>query len=199
MKKILALMVVFGMGAFASVAQAQDKKSYVILGYGAIAASGGETIENEGGSTTEYTEAGGYLRLGYGYYLNENLSLELSIIDIAGINQKTSFGAISVESGFATLSSTEFAAVYYKPLNEKTNLTLRGGLVSYSWASAEGEAVSETGDAVYSGTTPVLGVGIETGNWQFELAQYDFTLTLEDGTNVYTGPMVLSAGYKFRF
>ncbi len=211
MKKILALILVFGMGALASVAQAQEMKSYVILGYGVIASSGGATVTQPyiDGTvvTTEYSEAGGYLRLGYGYYLNETLSLEASYIDIAGINGKVTVDdskcvniicfSGTAEGGVAVLSTTEFAAVYYKPLNEKTNLTLRGGLVSYSWSGVDD--VELEGFKTTSGTTPVLGVGAEVGNWQFELLSYDFTLTDSEGDDIYTGPLILSAGYKFRF
>ncbi len=194
-------MVVLAWGAVASVAQAQDKKSYIVFGYGLVASSGGETVsktDNFGNVTTAtYSEPGDYLRLGYGYHLNESLSLELAHIDIAGINTEVMIGSSSIEGGYASLSTTEGSLVYYKPLNEKTKLTLRGGLVSYSWTPL-GE-VDFTEFNKTSGTTLLLAVGAEKGNWQFELQSYDVTLTDNDGDNLYTGPMILSAGYKFRF
>ncbi len=208
-------MVVLAWGAVASVAQAQDKKFYVIGSLGIYAVSGDESVTMELSFTNseyrlknEYSEDGQNLRLGFGAYINETLSLEFGYVDFGDINNEStseivrcdSFCAVETTFSKLLLDVYDISAVYYKPLNEKVNLTFRGGITSYQWVDKDGKDIKEGVDDVKtaSGTTPLLGIGAEFGDIHVELRRYDLTLTVGE-YDYYTTPMVLSVGYKARF
>ncbi len=206
MKKLTILMAIMTWGAVASVAQAQDKKNYVIGSLGVYAASGGASVHEEGpDGSSEFdlsvvsNEIDNTKRLGYGHYLNEKLSLEFAFVDFGKIQFEIKNGRSDSEYFIYSLYVYDISAVYHKPLNEKAKLTFRGGFNSYQWVNEDGYAIISTNvNSKSSGTGQLLGIGVEFGDIHVELRSYDLTL-ISYGLDVYTLPTVLSVGYKARF
>ncbi|MCH9843909.1 MAG: porin family protein [Alphaproteobacteria bacterium] len=217
MKKLLTFIVVMAWGAVASVAQAQDKKNYVIGSLGIYAASGGGSVYWDGPEwvvrekddnysyrevSSNYSAVGNERdnnkRLGVGYHLNQKLSLEFAYVDFGKIRFETKGGGPDIQYDLLSLDVYDVSAVYYKPLGQKAKLTFRGGINSYQWVDEDGKDVkSEDGDKS-SGLGRLLGFGVEFGDIHVELRSYDLTL-ISSGIKFYSLPAVLSAGYKVRF
>ncbi len=210
MKKLLTLMVVLAWGAVASVAQAQDKKNYIIGSLGVYASSGEKNVTDyPSGDVHEHkgrlSEDGNNFRIGFGSYVNQSLSLEFAIVDFGdfkGTDRDTDCNNGNCETTLseykAKLDVYDVSAVFYKPLNEKANLTFRGGFANYSW-SVNGRDIDNIDGINAADMTLLLGVGAEFGDIHVELRSYDLTYHVTGVGEYYTTPIVLSVGYKAHF
>jgi len=171
MKNLFVLVLIFLFWANKSHADELQSKSYfgIDAGYAFVdlgAEKTAQTLANLSGSTVSYVEeqASGYLRLYYGYQINDNLDIQAGYFNTAPITATYTIGANSASESLET--SGFDASFKYRPSIDNGFY----GKLGVHQSEITGKATITIGGTTYniasakaSGTGLMYGIGYDFG------------------------------------